>query len=318
MIKKKLNLNFPLIISILLFLCCFRFGLLLAEHKPLWNDEIYTQVGTVVGQSYADMFLGKIGEGNNCPLFYVMQKVICDLTRYKTPKPWFNAKWGHEDRFSQIFLRINPVFFMSLSIVCIFYYFSRFYSLFAGLYSLFISLSSFMVWNYLAEARPYALWVFLTTIQSLIFLYLLRRGRDYAKAWPALVTVHFLLSLTVVFSVAQIFIVSVLLWFFLEKNWKKYILSALIPIAIGLFYYAGAPKYPFWFDLTPEQIIRDCFSRDRFYILFIFMFFLTAYFLQQKTSILKLFKDNFLLNGVPYLCLTVLMLLAAFLILFIF
>jgi len=291
----------------LLFLGCFRFGLLRAEHKDLWNDEIYSQISSVKGQSYSSLFLGRVGEGNTCPLFYSIQKVICDIGQYKTPD-----LWHHQNAFDRLILRLNPVFFMSGAIACIFFYFSRFYSLWAGLYSLFIALSSFMVWEHWVEARPYSLWIFLTTLQSLYFLYLVRCEKISRRAWSGLTIVHFLLSLTIVFSVAQIAIVSGLLWVMKERHWKKYILTALIPSAIAIFYYTQAPKYQFYFDLTPEQLIRDCFSRDRFYILFIFIFFLGGRYVARKTGISKSFPDKIILQGAACFSLTALMLLAAF------
>jgi len=305
------------IVSGILFLYFFHFGLLLAENKPLWNDEIFS-LSNVMGKSYGDMFLGRIEEGNNTPLFYVIQKGIIELLQYERPEAWTKGMGGHADAYSQILLRLSPVFFMSAAIICIFYYFSRFYSLFAGVYSLFISFTSFMVWVYWAEARPYGLWVLLTTLQSLIFLYVFQDKHINSKSWGGLILVHFLLSFTVVFSVAQIFIVSVLLWFYIEKDWKKYIFLTVIPVSIALFYYAHAPRYHFWFGLSPEQLIRDCFSRDRFYILFIFGFFSGLYFLQKKKGSPKFVKNDPLAQGIPYACLTVLMLGAAFLLLMIF
>jgi len=125
---KKNSNKFPYIISIILFLFLFKFGLLLAEHKPLWNDEIFSQTNVEV-RSYAQLFLGKASEGNNCPLFYVLQKAICDLVKYKAPEALIRRQLNGVDAFSQIILRLQPVFFMALSIACIFYYFTRFNSI---------------------------------------------------------------------------------------------------------------------------------------------------------------------------------------------
>lgn len=311
MLKSKLPLLYSL--SGLLFLSCFYFGLRLAEHKSLWNDEIYSQIASVSGPSYSNLLLGRIGEGNTCPLFYSIQKIICDLWQYKTPD-----LWHYQNVFDRIILRLNPVFFMSASIMCIFFYFSWFYSLVTGAYSLFITFSSYMVWVYWAEARPYGLWFFFTTLQSLFFIYLLRHTELNRRAWAGLVAIHFFLSLTVIFSIAQILIVSGLVWILKERDWKKYIFLAFIPGSIALFYYLQAPQYQFWFDLTSEQLIRDCFSRDRFYILFIFVFFLSIYFLAQKTGFPKSFPDKSLLEGFSCFLLTVLMLLAAFSVLILF
>jgi len=293
-------------LSGLVFLCCFYFGLLLAEHKPLWNDEIYTQISSISSRSYGYYFFGHVGEGNNCPLFYSLQKFICDVLQYQTPD-----LWNQHNTFDRLILRLNPVFFVSASIMCIFFYFSRFYSIFAGVYSLLIAVSTIMLWDHWAEARPYALWMFLTTVQSLLFLYLFRRKEVDRRAWIGLTVTHILLGLTVIFSVAQITIVSGLLWIFREKKWQKYILSAFIPICVAVFYYTQAPHYQFWFDLTPEQLIRDCFSRERIYILFMFTFFLGTYYVASKTGFPKSFPNKSLLEGSPCFFLAVLMILAA-------
>jgi len=310
--KSKLILLYCL--SGLLFLGCFRFGLLLAEHKPLWNDEVYSQVANISLQTHADFFLGRVDEGNNFPLFYSLQKVICDLVQYQTLDLWHD-----QNIFDFLLLRLSPVFFTSLTIACIFFYFARFHSFFTGVYSLFLTFSSLVIWKYWAEARPYALWMFLTTIQALYFLYLCRQEKMDRKAWTILAVIHFLLSLTVVFGLAQIAIVSGLLWIFKkERNWKNYIFTALIPISIALFYYVQAPRYQFFFNLTPEQLIRECFSRDRFYILFIFIFFLGSYYLGKKTGFPKSFPNKILLEGIMCFSITVLMLSASFCVLAIF
>lgn len=282
----------------LVFLVCFYVGLLLAEHKSLWNDEIFTQINSV-DRLYKSQLLGQIGEGNNAPLFYSIQKGICDLFHYQTPDLWHN-----QTSYDRLILRFNPVLFMSLSIACIFFYFSRFYSLFAGAYSLFLSLSSFIIWAYWAEARPYSLWIFLTTVQSLYFLYIFRH-KIRRRTWIGLTITHFLLSFTAVFGAFQIFIVSGLLWIFKEKRLEKYILLTLIPICITIFYYTQTHKFNFYFDLTPEQLLRDCFSRDRLYILLIFGFFLMT-------------PNKVISEGIPYFLLTLLMILAFIFIIVIF
>jgi len=70
---------------------CLAIGFKLAYDKPLWNDEIYTLVSSVSRVSYLDILLGRVKEGNNCPLFYVIQKGICDIARYSIPAPWLKG-----------------------------------------------------------------------------------------------------------------------------------------------------------------------------------------------------------------------------------
>jgi len=203
-----------LALSLLLFFVCFRFGLILAESKPIWNDEFYSQLANVQGLSYGKMMAGQVNEGNNAPLFYLIQKVICDIASYQAPEAWVKGDWGYSDYYSRILLRVSPVFFMSLAAVFIFYYFSR-------VYSIFTFSSSYLVWVHWAEARPYSLWFFLTTVQSLVFLHIVQNKDMRPKIWAALIVIHLCLSLTVSLGVAQIFVASSLLWIFVEKNNKR-------------------------------------------------------------------------------------------------
>ena len=86
---------------------------------------------------------------------------MCDLTKYSIGERRADLTYV-ADYKGQIILRINANLLMSLSIVLIFYFFVRYYSWGAGIYSLLLSLSSFMVWAHWVEARPYVLWFFLT------------------------------------------------------------------------------------------------------------------------------------------------------------
>jgi len=163
--------------SSVLFIACISIGLVLAKHKPVWNDEIYSQTNSIEDTSYLEIIAGDVEEGNNSPLFYLMQKGFCELLKYKFPAGW-KGRWSISDLKSQIILRINSIIFMSLSIVCIFFFFAKNYSVWSGIYSLFISISSYMVWIYWIEARPYPMWFFLITIQSLLFLNV---ARDFSN-----------------------------------------------------------------------------------------------------------------------------------------
>ena len=294
-----------------LFIGFFVFGLWLACHKTLSNDEFYTQVSSVHGQSYWQVLKGHTSEGNTSPFFYLLQKAMCDVFGYHLPESWAQGEWSTRDMPSQLFLRINPDFFMSLTVVSIFYFFARFYSLWTGFYSLFLSLGSYMVWAYWVEARPYALWVFLTSMQALFFLYLIRQEKISRPHWNALTAIHLFLSLTVVFAVSQIVIVSFLLWIRFKRRLRHFFLLTLVPVALCIFYYAHSPKYQWWFSLTPEQLIRECFSRDRFYVLFIYILCLGLFYVQKKTNAFRLFYDDEILRGRVYAAFVFLMVLAA-------
>jgi len=319
---KFLSMNNNLIILCIcgVLLClCFWGGIQIAQNKPLWGDELYSHISSIEGKSYLEIISGKIEEGNNFPFFYLLQKVLYGLARYKSPQQWKKGQWDYSDKYSQIFLRLNPILFMSLAVVVVFFYFFRFHSIFSALLSLFLFLNSYMFWCYYAEARPYALWVFLTACQFLLFAYIVLNNKKSKNAWCLLIITHFLLSISVLFSLGQIAVVSFLLWIFVEKRWNKYILLTLIPIIITLFYYWKAPHYKFHFgNLSPEQLIRDCFSRDRFHFMLMYVFFLGICFIQKSSGRLKFFQGNIILEKFPFFVYTVLMLCFAAAVLFLF
>ncbi len=246
--------------SFIVFLLCLSVGYWISTKKALWNDEFYTAVSSVDGKSYADQFLGRIPEGNNTPLFYVLQKSFSQLAGYQLPQAWKEGRWG-KDAQAQIMLRVVPVLCISLSITLIFFYFFNFYSWWLALYSLFIYASSYMLWIYWAEARPYPVIVLMTTVQSLLFLNIVKEKKEDSKQWLALAIAHALMAFTFIFSLGLIWAVSVIIWFKQRLDWKKYIWVTILPTAIALFYYSQAPRYLFYFDLTPEQLIRDNMSR---------------------------------------------------------
>ncbi len=299
-----------LIAATLVFIGCLCVGFWIARHRPLWNDEYYSQVSSIHGTSYADQFSGHIAEGGNAPLFYALQKSFLQLVHYQVPSPWLEGHWSN-DASSQILLRINPIIFMSLSVALVFYYFCRRYSLGTAFLSLFIYFSSYMLWAYWAEARPYALMVFLTTVQSVVFL--------EGGPWETLAGTNILLGLTSILSLGEILAVSALWWAFKDRDWKKYIALTLLPAMITLFYYAQAPKYPFFFgDLSPEQLIRDNISRQQFDILFIFLISLAAYFWGQKVRMPKDAPGEEILKPVTYVIFMALVLASTAVVLFLF
>ncbi len=239
-------------------------GHFFAVHKPLENDELFTHVSSVEGLSYQSILKIKIPEGNVSPLFYLTQKIFLDAIHFRLPFVW-NGDWFVTDLPSQKALRCLSNFFISLSITVVFYYFTRFYSLIAGLLSVLFSLTSFMVLMYWPVARPYALWNFLTTAQTLLFFYVLRcvDGDKEKTAWTLLVVTHFLLALTVTFSAAQIIAVSVFLFFLKERDIRKFVLLTVLPVTLCLVYYFNAPHYSFYFTDTPLQLIAASFPKER-------------------------------------------------------
>lgn len=284
-----MNRKAAIIFSCFLFVLLLALGFWQAFHKPLWIDEHFGLISSVERLSYGDILLGRMREGNNSPLFFLIQKGICDVAGYEPPAPWLNGDWDYQDVGSQILTRVNPVFFMSLSVALIFYYFSRTFGLWPGVYSLAVSLSSFMVWTHWAEARPYALWVFLTTVQSLIFLRIVGQSENARKAWLGLALVHFLLSLTIFISIVQIVVVSSLVWFLSERDWRKYVLILVVPMGVAVTYHLSALKLAFWFAEGPWALIGASIPLDRLLIVVMFgVYFALAYFCPKSALFTKL------------------------------
>jgi hypothetical protein len=106
--------------------------------------------------------------------------------------------------------------------------------------------------------------------------------------------------MTSILCLGEVIAVSIIWWSFQERDWKKYILITLLPVAVSLFYYAHAPRYQFFFGLSPEQLIRDNISRQRFEALFIFMIALAVYGAGRKIRAIKSIPDKEILRPVPY------------------
>ena len=204
---------------------------------------------------------------------------------------------------------------MSLAVVLIFYFFWQNYSLLAAVYSWLVSLSSFMVWAYWAEARPYALFFFLTTLQIFFFLKLFKKNGSSRPQWLGLIVTHFLLSLTAVLSLIQIVIVSAALWLFKDKDWKKYIGVTIVPSLLTIFYYLEAPKFNFWFLNTPQEVLGASYPVDRLFFVGLFVGALLLSFMQKRVPKLgqfRLINDNEFLEKLPFLMVTAGMLLGAY------
>ncbi len=250
------------IISGILFCVLFGFGLLAAQQKPLWNDELYTQIHSVEKLSPLRMLQAKVPEGNNSPLFYVLQKLITGVVQYRFPFEW-TGEWQMTDLRSQIILRLQPNLFMALAITAMFYFFARYYSIKAGIYAVLLNLCSLTVWTYWLEARPYSLWFFLTTVQSLLLLAYFNDRPDKSRILKGLMIVHVLLALTMVFGAVQIVVASFLIWMLDRKILRFYLGLTLVTLFIGPFYYAAAPKYNFFFPpWLPERLILHNFHPE--------------------------------------------------------
>ena len=262
------------LISLALFAALMAAGMTLACHKPLWNDELYSQISSVQGISYADMLGGKISEGNNCPLFYAMQKILCGVVHYRLPA-W---KGGNvEDAYAQVLLRVNSMVSMSLAAVVIFYFFARLAGLMPGIYAALLFCASFVVWAYIAEARPYALWVLLTVLQTLALFHVLRSDEKSSRGLRGLAVVHWLLSLSSIFGTVQAVLACCVLCMRRGmRPLRQWTGVLLVPLVAGFFYYWHAPKYPFRVGDVTNLIVMNV-SLERLLFLGVYVLFVLLY-----------------------------------------
>ena len=228
-------------VSTVLFIVLFSLGTWLSLRKPLWTDEINSQARGIDIFSYKDILLGEFPEVNLCPLFYLTQETISRIFHYRFPLPWMQ-EWSIYEPTSQWLLRLAPNLFMSLALMAIFIFFSLYESYWAGAFSLLMSFSSFMVWFYWVEARPYSLWFLLTTLQTILLFSILRHNENDHALWKWMIVIHLLLAFTIFFSAPQIVVVSLLLWCYKKRHLGIYIFLTYLPLAVCLFYYFSVKK----------------------------------------------------------------------------
>ncbi len=284
----KNNIIGCIVLSLLVWAICLSIGFEFSKRRPLWNDEIYTQINSIEKVSYRDILKGKSPEGNNCPLFYIIQKSFCDGMQYRPAIVW-NKEWYIHDKQSQIILRVVSNVFMATAIAGMFYFLIYYYSLALGFLSFIATLSIPMTWNYWIEARPYALWFFLTTAQSIILFLLIQNKERFSKGWIYLGVVHILLSLTISLGAAQVVIASVFFWIFKYRRWECHIFLTLIPLAISGGYYWGAPKYQFFFNETQLQLFLQAVPIEYGAIL---VMYLTSFFLFKRNKFSNSFQGG--------------------------
>jgi len=260
----------------ILFFAFLRAGFWLAERKPLWNDEIYTQVNSIEPKSYREILQGRLPEGNAFPLFYLFQKGICDLAGFKLPFVW-SGDWNVSEHRSQMILRTGPNIFMSLALALLFYSMARNFSWMTAGYALFLALVSPGVWNYWAEARPYALWFFLTTLQSVLLLEILSCPRTRVLPRMGLLLTHVFLSLTTVLGVMQAAVASALLWGSKDKSpfWPG--MLCLFPVPLTMLYHSRTVTQFFAFEDPPGRLLLANIPPENLIIGFIYLVALVSW-----------------------------------------
>ena len=263
-----------ILLTVFVFLYLMVSGLLLACNHHLWNDEYFSMIYSITGISYGKILSGGITEGNNSPLFYILQKIQCDLFSYQPPA-WVGGDVGGAHLFDQLFLRVQPVMAGALSLSVLFYYFCRRNSWGIGFYAVLLAMTSSMFCNHWAEARPYALWFALGLFQMLFLMNILEDSNNQNKKnWICLILVHWLLALTIMVSAVQIVAAGVILWIYNRRKLSLYVPLVLVPLVICGYYHAYAPHFHVVFTESPIVLISANFPVYRMFIIFVSAVFL--------------------------------------------
>lgn len=271
-------------------------GLQRSEVKPLWVDEIATWRDSVDRSSYGDIltrpFLSDQTEGNTFPLFYLIQKAIVDLADLEVPID-LTPSVAYDEPVALQVLRIQPVVFMALTVLIIFWYFFSSYNFVWAIVSLAACASTYSFWHFFAEARPYALWMFLCTCQLLLFL---RATSDpsllKSDSLRALAFVHILLSFTVIFSLIPILTCGLTLFLLGVRDFKRLALTIALPAALCLFYYSFSMRLGFYYNFGPHSLVFSALPADRLVILFLAL--IGAGIARKRPSPVYLFVASFL------------------------
>lgn len=124
--------------SIYLFIALVIIGLIQSHRTPMWHDEIYTQAN-LRQYTYGQIIEGRLPEGCNEPLFYIIQKADGDS-------------------------RLFPIICMALAIGLTFFAIYKSYGTKYAILSVILFLLPRITWQHFAECRPYSLIILLTTL----------------------------------------------------------------------------------------------------------------------------------------------------------
>ena len=316
--QEMFNNSFARVNALAIFLVLSTGWLTLAKSIPLWNDEIFSQDRSVQNISYQEMFLGGIPDGNNSPLFYLTQKVSQHTIGYKWPGTYDSnplyaipnrpgTRLVDTERFANAFLRALPVACMSASITLIYFYFTTYWSIWLGYYSVLLSLSTFVVWEYAFHARPYALWFFLTSLQFILLLKSLdarSAQRNTTLLWITLV--HWLLSFTVILSAVQIIAACMVLWLFGERRVFWHTLMSAGPIFITAAYYIVViPHLNIYFVDGPIALLGASLPLDRIAIIVSGLIIVGASVLYREKPLREIVDKPQLLQGACFFLLLI-------------
>ncbi len=192
-------------LAVLLFGVSLITVLCAALGKDLWLDECFG-IANLWSASLGDILRGPPGQGSSQPLYYLLEKA------------WI-ALWGHAPgRYwdLRLFLRVLPATCWALAATGVYLYGLRFFDRHARVgsaiarHALAFGIAVFYFKNsfarsYAQEARPYSLWLMLSTFQLLLLIELIW-GRFARGAWIAFGAVCTLLCLTANVAIVQVVI----------------------------------------------------------------------------------------------------------------
>lgn len=161
-----------------------------AARRPLWLDEYWGVHVCVVHATWRTLLLdGPSTQGSLHPFYYLLEKLLL-IPWMPAPQRWWNLF---------LYFRLTTIFSFALSGAAIFYYGERLLSrlpaapvfpartLIAAGFALFFYNVQFAEY-YAIEARPYSLWLLLSTLHFLLTLEALQRGwksRGFVAAYGA-------------------------------------------------------------------------------------------------------------------------------------
>lgn len=285
--NNKFTNNTRLTLSLLVFFVCFYLGIKMSYARPLWQDELYS-LKTILERDLIQILLTPFfylsNEGNDSPVFYVIQKCwILFLQNTPFAISTTNGELNISTAYAGAALRAPWIFCFSAAVSCLFFYFHRFYGLIYAVLALVVFFSTPIVFSIWAEMRPYALWVFLSTLHSLFLLQILNAKEKSLKFLVTLAVIHWIFSFTIFLSVIQIFgALLVYLYSVKRKSWKEILLIFVGPIFVCMVYYLVAQKIYHYHLIHPQNVLFGNLQKSRIVILLMATIF-AVYFKEMKS-----------------------------------
>lgn len=238
------------------------FGMLLAgvhisRGKPMWDDELFSLECSIEARTYAQIlkapFWSTSTEGNSSPVFYLFQKAWNSTLGLEAPRcpP---KLLPIQNQSAATWMRLPHILALSLAVAMGVVWIGVRAGWGGALLLFGFSLGTSQYWLFLAEMRPYAVWVLLSTAQTIFLFEALEKGITRRLFW-ALMATHVGLAFTVSLSIVQIFaalLVAALL--FPRDRWRG--IGACIPALLVCVTYAlWREDYRYWIPPAPLNLL---------------------------------------------------------------